>query len=167
MPPTQKQKLADKLSSLGLYPQNILKYVLTKVNKIGRYKVCNNFFIHFLIKYLRYLLYNVLRISCNNKSYKKSLLRIFGTDGADVINFFYGRKIRIFVISQSVCPQQAFPAESNSIVWVQAKSLSLSGVSERFFKRVLLLYQKTLDQAGKACQGQIVQLITNVCNLRP
>ncbi len=26
---------------------------------------------------------------------------------------FYGRKLRIFVISQSVCPSQAFPAQSN------------------------------------------------------
>ncbi len=51
---------------------------------------------------------------------------------------FYVRNLRMFVISQSACNQQAFPAQS--IVCGQGQELtlecSLSGASERFFNRV-------------------------------
>ncbi len=46
---------------------------------------------------------------------------------------FYVRNLRIFVISQSVCPWQAVPVQS--IVCGQGMSLPQNGVSERFFNR--------------------------------
>ncbi len=60
--------------------------------------------------------------------------------GANVIKLFYGRKLRIFVISQSVWPWQAFPAQS--FVLDKARSQPYSGASERFSNwDMLLLYQ--------------------------
>ncbi len=64
---------------------------------------------------------------------------------------FYGCNLQMFVISQSVCPWQAFPAQFN--VCGQGQGLRP--------------YLQTLDQAGEACQGQTLQLITKIRKLRP
>jgi hypothetical protein len=48
---------------------------------------------------------------------------------------YFDRNLLMFTISLSVGPLQAFPTKSNS--WVGS-----------------WLYQQTLDEAGKACQGQ-------------
>ncbi len=73
----------------------------------------------------------------------------FGSNpGANCYKTFYGCRLRIFVISQSICPWQAFPAQFN-----------VCGLSQP--------YLQTLDQARKVCQGQTLQLITKIRDLRP
>ncbi len=59
---------------------------------------------------------------------------------------FYGRKLLLFIISQSVCPWQAFPAQC---FWV--RSITQSGAPERCFTRV--------GSGLTGSQGQTLQLI--------
>ncbi len=59
--------------------------------------------------------------SCRGQSYKT----------------FYIRKLRIFVISQSVCPWQAFPVQSDVLMFVDnSRSLHQSGAPEWYFTQV-------------------------------
>ncbi len=46
---------------------------------------------------------------------------MFLTFGPDPIKTFSVRNLRIFVISQSVCPRQAFPVQSNDIIDIERK----------------------------------------------
>ncbi len=78
---------------------------------------------------------------------------------------YHGCKLRIAIISQSVCPWRAFPAQSS--VWVRLgahpKVEHLKGV----YSGRLWPYPQTIDQAGKACQEQTLQLIMEICELQP
>ncbi len=73
----------------------------------------------------------------------------FVQPGKQCYKKFYSRNLRIFVIIQSACPWQSFPAylmfaekaKSNFLEW------STSG-------RLLSYPQRTFDKAGNACQGQ-------------
>jgi hypothetical protein len=64
-----------------------------------------------------------------------------------------------------VCTWQAFPAQSNicgqgqepTIEWSTSKVLRVGKLRP---------YPQTLDSAGKACQGQTLQLITNISKLQ-
>ncbi len=79
---------------------------------------------------------------------------------------FFLRNLRIFVISQSVCPQQAFLVQF--IVCGQGQEPTLYCSTSKVIQQGrLMLYKQTLDQAGKACPGQTLQLITKVRKLRP
>ncbi len=78
---------------------------------------------------------------------------------------FFVRNLRIFVISQSVCPWQAFPAQSNVCVRGQEPTLDWSKGKVLHLGR-LWPYPQTLDQAGKTCHGQTLQLMTKICKLR-
>ncbi len=71
---------------------------------------------------------------------------------------FFVRNLKIFVISQSVCPWQAFPAQS--IVCGQGQEHTLQcSPSKGLQQGRFLIYKQTLDQVGKACLGQTLQLI--------
>ncbi len=64
----------------------------------------------------------------------------------------------MFVISQSVCPLQAFAAQSN--VHGKGRSLpELSTIQVLHSKLGFWLYPQILDQSGKACQGQTLSII--------
>ncbi len=71
---------------------------------------------------------------------------------------FYNLKLRLFIISQSVCPWQAFPAQPNACGQGQESTLEWSTRKVVHSGR-LWYYSKMLDKAGKACQGQTLQLI--------
>ncbi len=99
---------------------------------------------------------------------------------------FYDRKLRLFIISYSVCPWQAFPAQSKArslpqsgapgvrsftrvCSWPHPKTLDQAGKAcqgKVLHSSMLRPYPQTLDQAGKSCQGQTLQLITKVRKLR-
>ncbi len=75
---------------------------------------------------------------------------------------FYGRKLRLFIISQSICPWQAFPAQSN--VQSQPERSDFQVLHSRIGSWP---HPQTLDQAGEALQRQTLQLIMKSRNLRP
>ncbi len=67
---------------------------------------------------------------------------------------FFVCDLRIFLISQSVCPWQVFPAQSiDCMEQMKDSSLGQAPVLQT-------------DQVKQACQGQTLQLITNICKLR-
>ncbi len=74
---------------------------------------------------------------------------------------YNGRNLRIFVISQIVCPWQAFPAWSN----VCGQSAQ-SGAPERYFTRVGPGLGRT-HWTKLERLGQTFQLITKICKLWP
>ncbi len=79
---------------------------------------------------------------------------------------FYDCNLQIFVISQSVSPWQAFPAQSNVLLvrpggFPRVENLKGASLGQA------MPYLQILDQAGKACQGQTLQLITEIRKLRP
>ncbi len=78
---------------------------------------------------------------------------------------FYVRKIRMFVICQSVYHQQAFPAQPN--VCEKGWSLPNWSTLKKFPFRVgSWPYHQTLNQAGKAHHQQTLQLFTNIRKFR-
>ncbi len=91
---------------------------------------------------------------------------------------FYNCNLPMFVISQSVCPWQAFLAYS--IVCGKVRSLPLGGTPARCFiqegssltsnhqtsARPVVILLRALDQCGKACQGQTLQLIMYIIKLQ-
>ncbi len=74
---------------------------------------------------------------------------------------FYGRKLRLFIISQSVCSWQAFPDKSYVRGQVQEPTLEGSNCKVLPLGR-FLPYLQTLDQARKTCQEPTLQLIIKV-----
>ncbi len=91
----------------------------------------------------------------------------FGTwrAGANFIKLFlsviYGFSLyaKVFVPGKLFQPSLMFVGE--------ARSLPQNGAPERCFTRVgFWPYPETLDQAGKASQGQTLQLIVKICKLR-
>ncbi len=106
-------------------------------------------------------------LNCRQKSYN------FGTQG-QCYKTFFARNLYIFVISQSVCPWQAFPAQSN--VCRQGRSLPELSTFQVLHSRVgSWPHPQVLDNVGIVCQGQPLQLITKIlklqtkklCNLSP
>ncbi len=85
---------------------------------------------------------------------------------------FHGRKLLVFVISQSISPWQALPAQS--YVCGYGRSLSERSTFQRLESSAikvlhsgrLQLYPQTLFKAGKAFQGQMFQHIMKSRNLR-
>ncbi len=79
---------------------------------------------------------------------------------------FSVRNLRIFVMTQIICPRQAFPAQPyvcrKGQKPTQVKNISIAPLQDK-----LQPYTSTLDQKINVCQGQTVQLITKICKLRP
>ncbi len=76
---------------------------------------------------------------------------------------FYGRNFLLGRINQSVCAWKAFPAQSNICEQGQEPTLEWS-TFQAFHLGRLRPFSQTLDQVGRACQGQSLQIITNICN---
>ncbi len=77
---------------------------------------------------------------------------------------FQGRNLRIFVISQSVCPLQALPAQCH--VFNQGQSLPKRSARKMLHcKTGCWPYPQTLDQAVNTCQGKTLQLMINIRKL--
>ncbi len=87
---------------------------------------------------------------------------------------FYVRNLQMLVIIYGICTWQAFPAWMlTSKVWLYPQTLSqpsLMFASDTFHllhSRVgSWPYPQPLDQAGKACQGQTLQLKMNISKLQ-
>jgi hypothetical protein len=89
---------------------------------------------------------------------------IFNTR-AQCYKTFYVCNLRIFAISYSVCPWQAFPALSNGCLVKQEPTL-LKNFSGAPLSGKLLAMPTNNAQAEKLCQGQTLSLITNFFYLR-
>ncbi len=74
----------------------------------------------------------------------------------NVIKLFNGHKLRLFIISQSVCLWQAFSAQSNVRLTLEWSTCNV------LHSGMLRPYPQTLDQAGKACEGQRSSLLQKV-----
>ncbi len=77
---------------------------------------------------------------------------------ANVLKLFYSRNLKMFIISQSICPNQGFPSQSN--VCNRGQELYQEGRNRKG------TYLQTLRQDGKASQGQTLQPIRNIRKLR-
>ncbi len=73
---------------------------------------------------------------------------------------FYFCELRIFIMSQSVCPWQAFPPQS--IVCDKARSLPESGASERFFSRVCSCFTYKHQTSLKLAWDKLSSLLRKV-----
>ncbi len=96
----------------------------------------------------------------------RPLVAVYLEPGPDVIELFYGRNLRIFVIRQSVCLCQAFPVQSDVCQQSQEPTYELSARKVLHLDR-LWPYQQTLDQAGKECHNKHSCLFRESVNYGP
>ncbi len=84
--------------------------------------------------------------------FRTSILPFF-LNRAQCYKTFYICNLQIFVMSKTVCPRQACTAESNVCGPGQEPILEWSTKNVLYLGRPQL-YPQTLDNAGKAYQGQ-------------
>ncbi len=77
---------------------------------------------------------------------------------------FFVRNLRIFVISQSVCSQQAFSAQS-TVCGLGQEPTQEKGTLQVFHLCRLWSLTVNIGLGWKACQGQTLQLITKMRKL--